>query len=208
MTKAKEKWPPVRQLRAVTGLSRAQFARRAGCSLRLIESIELGTRKLTDKLALQINLFTDVDIRSITDKRSTRPRCRDGKPYTAEIWEDLQSLHNQTVKEDEFYLIDRSLTTPLEFYLKAAREKKCIRQFATMARSQLLGIVKDFRLRPTVDRLMDEEKKRVGRKNFILGKCADQFEDEISSGPITKDGFGVLTGFKRKKKSYKTKKKQ
>ena len=203
MTKAKEMWPPLRQLRAITGLSRAQFARRAGCSLKLIESIELGTRKLTNTLALQISIFTGVYIPSITSKRSTGPRYGNSKrtvPYTAEIWEDLQSLHNRTVKEDEFYLIDRSLTTPLEFYLKAAREKKCIRQFATMARSQLLGIVKDFKLRPTVDRLMDEEKKRVGRKNFILGKCADQFEDEISSGPITKDGFGVLTGFKRKKK--------
>ncbi len=199
MTKAKEKWPPVRQLRAVTGLSRAQFARRAGCSLRLIESIELGTRKLTDKLALQINLFTDVDIRSITDKRSTRPRCRDGKPYTAETWEDLRARHKLPVKEDEFYLIDRNLTKSVEYYLKAALEKKCIRQFSTIARSQLLDIVKDFKLLPTVNRLMNEEKERVGYKNFVLGKYADQFEDEITSSPITNDGFGVLTGFKRKK---------
>ena len=197
MTKAKEMWPPLRQLRAITGLSRAQFARRAGCSLKLIESIELGSRKLTDKLALQISLFTDVDIRSITDGRSTGPRCS-GEPYTEETWKDSLARNNKPVKEDEFYLIDRSLTTPLEFYLKAAHENKCIRQFATMARSQLLDIVKDFKLLPTVNRLMDEEKERVGYKNFVLGKYADQFEDEITSSPITNDGFGVLTGFKRK----------
>ncbi len=207
MTQAKEKWPPLRQLRAITGLSRAQFARRAGCSLKLIESIELGTRKLTDKLALQINLFTDVDIRSITDKRSTGPRCG-GEPYTAEIWNDSQARHKLPVKEDELYLIDRNLTKSIEFYLKAAHEKKCIRQFATMARSQLLDIVKDFKLLPTVNRLMDEEKERVGYNKFVMGKYADQFEEEIKSGPITKDGFGVLTVFKRKDKSSKTRIKQ
>ena len=208
MTKAKEKWPPVRQLRAITGLSRAQFARRSGCSLRLIESIELGTRKLTDKLALQISLFTGVDIRSITDKRSTRPRCRDGKPYTAETWEDLRARHKLPVKEDEFYLMDRSITTPIEFYLKAALERKCVRQFATMVRSQLWGITKDFGLGPTAERLMDEEKERIGYNKFVMGKYADQLEEEITSGPMTKDGFGVLTVFKRKDKSSKTRRKQ
>ncbi len=211
MTQTKEMWPPLRQLRAITGLSRAQFARRAGCSLKLIESIELGARKLTNTLALQISIFTGVYIPSITSKRSTGPRYGNPKrnvPYTAEIWEDLQSLHNQTVKEDEFYLIDRSLTTPLEFYLKAAREKKCLRQFSTIARSQLWDIVKDCGFGPTAKRLMDEEKERVGYKNFVLGKYADKFEDEITSSPITNDGFGVLTGFKRKKKRSKTKKKQ
>ena len=207
MTQAKEKWPPLRQLRAVTGLSRAQFARRAGCSLKLIESIELGTRKLTDKLALQISLFTDVDIRSITDKRSTGPR-RGGNPYTAETWKDSQARHKLPVKEDEFYLIDRSITTPIEFYLKAALERKCIRQFATMVRSQLWGITKDFGLGPTVERLMDEEKERIGYNKFVKGKYADQLEEEITSGPLTKDGFGVLTVFKRKDKSSKTRRKQ
>ncbi len=197
MTQAKENWPPLRQLRAITGLSRAQFARRAGCSLKLIEAIELGARKLSDKLALRISLFTDVDIRSITDKRSNGPRCG-GEPYTEETWKDSRKRYKQLVEEDEFYIIARSLTTPLEIYLKAADEKKCIRQFATMARSQLWGITKEFGLGPTVNRLMDEEEERVGYKNFILGKYADQFEDEISSGPITNDGFGVLTGFKRK----------
>ncbi len=199
MTKAKEMWPPLRQLRAITGLSRAQFARRAGCSLKLIESIELGARKLTNTLALQISLFTDVDIRSITDKRSAGPRYKyGGVPYTEETWKNSLARNNKPVKEDEFYVIDRSLTTPLEFYLKAAREKKCLRQFSTIARSQLWDIVKDFGFGPTAKRLMDEEKERVGYKNFVLGKYADKFEDEITSSPITNDGFGVLTGFKRK----------
>ncbi len=207
MTLAKEMWPPLRQLRAITGLSRAQFARRTGCSLKLIEAIELGERKLTDKLALQISLFTHVDIRSITDKRSTGPSCG-GEPYTEETWKDSRKRHKQPVEEDEFYLIDRNLTKSIEFYLKAAHEKKCIRQFATMARSKLLGIVKDFKLLPTVNRLMDEEKEKVGYNNFVMGKYADQFEDEITSSPITKDGFGVLTAFKRKDKTSKTKEKQ
>ena len=168
--------------------------------MRLIESIELGARKLSDKLALQISIFTDVDIRSITDKRSAGPRYKyGGVPYTEETWKNSLARHNKPVKEDEFYLIDRTLTKSVEFYLKAAREKKCIRQFRTMAESQLLGIAKDFKLVPTVHRLMDEEIDRIGDKNFAFGKRADEFEDEITSSPITKDGFGVLTGFKRKK---------
>lgn len=109
---------PIRQLRNIIGVSQRDFARLLGLSSSALQRIELGSLKLSERVAYQIAAVTGANPRTL----STSLKSHSGGPYRKEHYEAIAATTLSRAAQHQSIYMAKELGHRITLLLTAAQQ--------------------------------------------------------------------------------------